>query len=106
VVAKRGGAAVAVFWVDRAGSLQLLEDLRQDVGDIDLWVAVMATVSAVNVRQLPMSWVLVHPPDQLTLRRALVVVVLDLLKRPVDHHPKFKPAAAVEDDALAAEDQG
>ena len=66
----------------------------------------MATVSAVNVRQLPVSWVLVHPPDQLTLRRAVVVVVLDLLKRPVDHHPKFKPAAAVEDDALAAEDQG
>jgi hypothetical protein len=23
----------------------------------------------VNVRQLPVSWVLVHPPDQLTLRR-------------------------------------
>jgi hypothetical protein len=35
-----------------------------------------------------------------------VVVVLDLLKRPVDDHPELEPAAAREDDALVAEDEG
>jgi hypothetical protein len=35
-----------------------------------------------------------------------VVVVFHLLKRPVDHHPELEQAAAMEDDALAAEDEG
>jgi hypothetical protein len=87
-------------------SLQLLEDLRQHLGDIDLRVGVMATARAVNVQQLPVPRVLVYPPDQLAPRRAVMVVVLDLLDRPVDDHPELEPAAAMKDNALAAEDEG
>jgi hypothetical protein len=58
------------------------------------------------VRQFPVPRVLVHPPDQFALRRAVVVVVLDLLERPIDDHSELQPAAAREDDALAAEDEG
>jgi hypothetical protein len=43
---------------------------------------------------------LVHPPDQLALGRAVVVVVLHLLKRSVDHHPELEPAAATSAVAL------
>jgi hypothetical protein len=92
--------------VTKTDSLQLLEDLRQNVGDVDLWVAIGALARAVNRRQLPMPRVPVHSPDQLTPRRAVVVVVLDLLKRPVDDHPELESAAAMEDDALATEDEG
>jgi hypothetical protein len=46
------------------------------------------------------------PPDEVALGRAVVVVVLDLLKRPVDDHPELQPAAAMENDALAAKDEG
>jgi hypothetical protein len=37
VVAKRGGQRSRCSGLTGAGSLRLLEDLRQDVGDIDLW---------------------------------------------------------------------
>ena len=37
----------------KACSLQLLKDLLENVGDINLRVAVIATVRAVNMRQLP-----------------------------------------------------
>jgi hypothetical protein len=33
-----------------ASSLQLLEDLRENVGDVDLWVTVGALARAVDVR--------------------------------------------------------
>jgi hypothetical protein len=105
---RSGGPYVAkqASWTETGGaSLQLLEDLRENVGDVDLWGGVGALVRAVDVRQLPVPRVLIHPPDEVALRRAVVVVVLHLLKRSVDHHPELKPAAAMEDDALAAKDE-
>jgi hypothetical protein len=79
---------------------------KENVGDIDLWAGIRALARAVDMRQLPVPGVLVHPPDQLALRRAVVVVVLDLLERPIDDHSELEPAAAMEDAALAAEDEG
>jgi hypothetical protein len=47
------------------------------------------------MRQLPVPRVLVHPPDEVALRRAEVVVVLHLLERPIDDH---SPRCFIHDD--------